>query len=252
MYKNLVVAVKNKIAEVTITRPNHGNDISTDVLTELADCFDNLERNIDVAVVILTGEGSRFFGKGAHIPELANIDSATAGKEQSARGQATFNKIADLSKPVIAAVNGFAMGGSCELALACHIRIADADKAKFSFPEITLGIIPGYGGTQRLTRLVGTGNALELMLTGAIIDAKRAQEMGLVNSTAASSNLLSKCKKMAKMIANMDPSAVKGVLKAVGGSLSMTPAEGQKLEAELFGELVISDAAKKRLQPKLL
>jgi len=197
-YQNLLIEVKDKIAVVTINRPDKMNALNSQTMGELKSAFTELNNNDDVYVVILTGSGEKAFIAGADISELNKLDMIS-GKEFSERGQEVFNTIENLSKPVIAAVNGFALGGGCEIALACHIRLA-SDNAKFGQPEVNLGIIPGYGGTQRLTRLINSGRAMEYILTGDMIDANEAYRIGLVNHVYPQNELMNKAIEMSKKI----------------------------------------------------
>ncbi|OGU54744.1 MAG: enoyl-CoA hydratase, partial [Ignavibacteria bacterium RBG_13_36_8] len=168
-FKNLLFEVKESIATVTINRPDKLNALNHDTMRELKELFTSLKNDDSINVVIVTGAGEKAFVAGADISELNKLEGAT-GKDFAEAGQSVFNLIENLGKPVIAAVNGFALGGGCELAMACHIRLA-SQKAKFGQPEVNLGIIPGYGGTQRLPRLINTGRAMEYLLTGDMIDA---------------------------------------------------------------------------------
>jgi enoyl-CoA hydratase/carnithine racemase len=192
-----------------------------------------LKREAATRVVIITGSGDRAFVAGADINELADISPAQA-KELAQRGQHVFDLIENLGKPVIAAINGFALGGGCELALACHLRVA-ADGAKIGQPEVKLGLIAGYGGTQRLPRLIGEGRALELLLTGEPVDAAEAFRLGLVNRVVPREKLLDECRALAKKILAAGPVAVRLTLEAVGRGLALSLDEGLALEADLFG-----------------
>lgn len=217
---------------VTINRPDKLNALSSDVLDELGEAFSLAESDKGVAAVVVTGSGERAFVAGADISELNKLDILT-GKEFSETGQALFNRIEKFGKPVIAAVNGYALGGGSELAWACHIRIATTN-AKFGQPEVNLGIIPGYGGTQRLTRLAGRGVATELIVTGAVIDADYALRLRLVNKVVDRSQLLSTAIKMAESIAEKAPVAVRLALRAIDASVQLPQNEGMTMEAELF------------------
>jgi len=232
-YKNILFEIKNKIAFVTINRPDKLNALNNDTLNELKTCFENIRLNDDVNVVILTGAGEKAFVAGADISELNKLDGTT-GKTFAEFGQGVFNQIENLNKPVIAAVNGFALGGGCELAMACHIRLA-SEKAKFGQPEVNLGIIPGYGGTQRLSRLINTGRAAELILTGDIIDANEAFRIGLVNKVYKLEELLDKATELAEKISSKGQIAVELSLKAIVSTNNLSETDGLKYEAELFG-----------------
>jgi enoyl-CoA hydratase len=179
----VLVEKQDRIAWVTLNRPDKLNALNNELLKELECELVGLEHDAAVGVIVFTGAGEKAFVAGADISELKDLDSATA-REQGLRGQAVFNRIAAMPKPTIAAVNGFALGGGCELALACHIRIA-SENAKFGLPEVSLGIIPGYGGTQRLPRLVGSGVALDMILSGDMVSAQDALRMGLVSRVFA-------------------------------------------------------------------
>lgn len=233
-YKNILFEIKNKIAFVTINRPDKLNALNNDTLNELKTCFENIRSNDDVNVVILTGAGEKAFVAGADISELNKLDGAT-GKTFAEFGQGVFNQIENLNKPVIAAVNGFALGGGCELSMACHIRLA-SEKAKFGQPEVNLGIIPGYGGTQRLSRLINTGRAAELILTGDIIDANEALRIGLVNKVYKPEELLDKATELAEKISAKGQIAVELSLKAIVSTSNLSEKDGLKYEAELFGD----------------
>lgn len=232
-YNNLLVEVKNTIALVTINRPDRLNALNKETLVELDSLFTNFKTDGDVDCVIITGAGEKAFVAGADIKEL-NQQNGISGEEFAQFGQSVFSKIENLGKPVIAAVNGFALGGGCELAMSCHIRVAN-DKAKFGQPEVNLGIIPGYGGTQRLARLINSGRAMEYILTGDMIDAAEAFRLGLVNHVYNSDELLPKAFEMAEKIASKGQLSVRLSVKAVKGSEKMNLQEGLEYEASLFG-----------------
>jgi enoyl-CoA hydratase len=233
MYQTLIVSTADRVSTVTINRPDKLNALNATAKTELRDLFTDLKTNPDVDVAVLTGAGDKAFVAGTDIKELTELDGET-GKEFSARGQEVFDSIENLGKPVIAAVNGYALGGGCELALACHIRIA-SENARFGQPEVNLGVIPGYGGTQRLARLIGRGRAMEMILTGNQIDAQEALRIGLVNKVVAQAELISTALATAKAIAGKGQIAVRMALKAVNMTQETTLSDGQKLEASLFG-----------------
>lgn len=232
-YKNLLLEQKDSIAVVTINRPDKLNALNNETLNELHELFSEIKNNEEIFVVILTGAGEKAFVAGADISELNKLD-LLSGKEFSEFGQAVFNLIENLDKPVIAAVNGYALGGGCELSLACHIRLA-SDKAKFGQPEVNLGVIPGYGGTQRLARLVNSGRALEYILTGDMITAEEAFRIGLVNRIYSSEELLPKAIEMAQKISSKGQVAVKMSVRAVVSCDELSQKEGQNFEAGLFG-----------------
>ena len=233
VYENVRLEIKNKIAYITIDRPKVLNALNTRTILELMAVFSNVKSDDKVLGCILTGSGEKAFVAGADIGELVQMMSTT-GKDFSLRGQSVLNFIEDLGKPVIAAVNGFALGGGCELSMACTMRIASKN-AKFGQPEVTLGIIPGYGGTQRLPRLVGQGRALELILTGDLIDAKEAHRIGLVNKVVPLEDLIPTCEKLLGKIFTKGPIAVKLSIEAVNHGLRVGPHEGLYTEANLFG-----------------
>jgi enoyl-CoA hydratase len=231
--QTLLFNTDKRIATVTINRPEKLNALNAQAKSELRDVFSRIKSDSNVDVVILTGAGEKAFVAGTDIGELIVLNSET-GKEFSAKGQELFDLIENLGKPVIAAINGYALGGGCELALACHIRIA-SENAKFGQPEVNLGIIPGYGGTQRLARLVGRGRAMEMILTGNPIDAHEALRIGLVNSVVPQAELQAAAMAMAQLIASKGQIAIRMALKAVNMTQETTLSDGQKLEASLFG-----------------
>ena len=232
-YQTLLYDLRNAIGYVTINRPEKLNILSRQVIQELYECFQSLRKDDEVRAVILTGSGEKAFVAGADINELA-AQSAIEGKDVSQFGQQVFNLIENLGKPVIAAINGFALGGGCELAMACTLRIA-AETARLGQPEIKLGIIPGYAGSQRLPRLVGKCRALELILTGEPVTAPEAHRLGLVNQVVPAVELLAAAERLAQKIISNAPLAVKFALEAVYHGMEMSSAEGQFLEATLFG-----------------
>lgn len=232
-FSTLLYAVNDRIATVTINRPEKLNALNATAKAELREMFALLKSDSSVDVVVITGAGEKAFVAGTDIKELTELNGET-GKEFSAKGQEVFDMIEELGKPVIAAVNGYALGGGCELALACHIRIA-SEKARFGQPEVTLGIIPGYGGTQRLARLIGRGRAMEMILTGIQVDAAEALRIGLVNKVVSSADLMPRALAMAQVISSFGQPAIRMALKAVNATQNMGLVEGQKLEAALFG-----------------
>ncbi|MBI4546994.1 MAG: enoyl-CoA hydratase/isomerase family protein [Ignavibacteriae bacterium] len=241
-HTTLFVDIKDRIAWVTINRPDKLNALNAQCKAELKEVFTNLRTNSEVDAVIITGAGEKAFIAGTDISELTSLN-AESGKQFSENGQAVFDLIQHLGKPVIAAVNGYALGGGCELALACHIRIA-SENAKFGQPEVNLGIIPGYGGTQRLTRVVGIGKAMELTLTGNTIDAQEALRIGLVNKVVPLVELLPTSEAMAKTILSKGQLAIRMTIKAMNASMELPLSEGLKLEAALFGEACSTEDAK--------
>lgn len=241
----LTLDINEGIALVTINRPKVLNALNAGLLGELQDTFAALATNQEVGAVIITGAGEKSFVAGADIKELATLNPVTA-KAVSERGQLTFRQIEEFPKPVIAAINGFALGGGCELALACHIRVA-ADNARLGLPEVSLGLIPGYGGTQRLARIIGKGRALEMVLTGDMVHADRAYEKGLVNHVVHGDVLLDKCREIANTIMTKGPLATRLALEAVNHGLEMPQADGERLEANLFGLLAATEDCKEGL-----
>ena len=232
-YENLLVERDNAVLIVTINRPNVLNALNATTLRELSQVIDQAAADDAIRALVLTGAGSRAFVAGADINELA-VQTPVGGREHARAGQALFDRIERLGKPVIAAVNGFALGGGCELAMACTIRLA-ADTARFGQPEINLGLIPGYAGSQRLPRLVGRGRALELLLTGAPITADEAWRIGLVNRVVPAADLIGEARTLARAIAAKAPVAVRYILDAVATGSEMPLAEAQTYEATLFG-----------------
>jgi len=231
-YQNLIFKIENKIATVTINRPEKLNALNNKTIEELGTVFQIIKDDDDIKVVVVTGAGEKAFVAGADISELNSLDAIT-GEKFSEKGQDVFNQIENLGKPVIAAVNGFALGGGCELALACHIRLA-SNNAMFGQPEVNLGIIPGYGGTQRLARLINPGRAAEYILTGDMISAEEALRIGLVNKVFEQDELMPKAYKMAEKIMGKGQIAVRMALKAVISSSELNLNEGLKIESGLF------------------
>ena len=233
-FAHLTLDVDGRIATLTVNRPDKLNALNDALITELGQAIDEVIRRDDVGGVILTGAG-RAFVAGADIAELAT-QGPIAGKQRALAGQAVFTRFSRSPKPVIAAVNGFALGGGCELAMACHLRLA-SEHAKFGQPEVKLGIVPGYGGTQRLARLVGRGRALQLLLTGETIDANEAYRIGLVNRVVPAAELLSAARKMLEQMLANGPLALALCVEAVDRGLEMPLEEGLMLEANHFGLL---------------
>jgi len=231
-FENIRFDKKDQIAYVTIDRPKVLNALNMATMGELRSLFADLKQDREVRVVILTGAGEKSFVAGADISELQRNNPVEA-KEYTHRGQAVLDQIENLGKPVIACINGFALGGGCELAMACTIRLA-SENAKLGQPEVKLGIIPGYGGTQRLPRLVGKGIALQLLLTGEMIGAEQAQRIGLVNEVVPVGQLISRAEAIAQMIIKNAPLAIQYCLEAVNHGMEMTQQEGLYLEATLF------------------
>src|SRR6266481_322967 len=243
---NVSYAKKGAIAYVTLNRPKVLNALNTKTWQDLKTAFEDARDDAAVRGVILTGAGDKAFIAGADISELTQLTAIEAEKSSSF-GQAVLDLIENLGKPVIAAVNGFALGGGCETAMACTIRIA-AENAKFGQPEVTLGLIPGGGGTQRLPRLVGKGRALRLILSGEIIAAQEAYRIGLVNEVAPTADLSPRAEAILKQIFSNAPLAVKYSLEAVNKGLETTQSEGLSLEASLFGLCAGTDDKKEGTQ----
>lgn len=233
-YKTISLTVADRIATITVNRPDKLNALNDRVIAELGNAIDAVRENADVGGVIVTGSG-RAFVAGADISELTQLD-AVAAKALAQRGQDVFARYETSPKPTIAAVNGFAMGGGCELAMACHIRIA-SDAAKFGQPEVKLGLIPGYGGTQRLPRLVGKGRALQLLMTGETIDANEAYRIGLVNRVVPPADLLATAATMLRSILANGPLAIAYCVETVNRGFDLTLHEALTLEATAFGLL---------------
>ena len=237
-FENLLIERDDAVAVITFNRPKVLNALNAQTLTDLSNAIDAFKADPGVRAIVLTGAGQKSFVAGADINELA-VQTPIEGKEHARRGQQIFDAIEQLGKPVIAAINGFALGGGCELAMACTMRFA-ADTARFGQPEINLGIIPGYGGSQRLPRLVGRGIALEILLTGDMISAQRAYEIGLVNRVVPAAELMTEAKKMAHLLASKAPIAVRYIIEAVHHGLDKSLDAGQFLETSLFGAIASS------------
>jgi enoyl-CoA hydratase/carnithine racemase len=230
---NVLYEKKNSIAYVTVNRPKVLNALNTPTWADLETAFQDAKADASVLGVILTGAGEKAFIAGADISELAHVDAY--GAEESSRfGQGVLDLIENLGKPVIAAVNGFALGGGCETAMACTMRIA-TEHAKFGQPEVKLGLLPGGGGTQRLPRLVGKGRALQLILTGETISAQEACRIGLVNEVVPAASLIDRAEAILKQIAANAPIAVKFSLEAANKGLETSQSQGLALEASFFG-----------------
>jgi enoyl-CoA hydratase len=233
--ENVLYEKKNAIACVTLNRPQVLNALNRAIIAELKATFEDARDDSAVRGVILTGAGDKAFAAGADISEILN-DTPLEAEEKTRFGQALTVLIENLGKPVIAAVNGFALGGGCELSMACTIRLA-AESAKFGLPEVKLGIMPGYGGTQRLSRLVGKGLALQLILSGGMITAQEAYRIGLVNEVVPNAELIGRAESILNQIGANAPQSVKFALEAVNKGLETSLAEGLLIEASLFGIL---------------
>jgi enoyl-CoA hydratase len=239
MFDNLLVERDGAVAILTINRPTVLNALNTQTVDELRRAMLELKADATARAIIVTGAGPNSFVAGADINELAVL-SPTAGREHALAGQHVFDVIENLGKPVIAAINGFALGGGCELAMACTLRIA-ADTARLGQPEIALGLIPGYAGTQRLPRLVGKGRAMEMLLTGAPIGADEAQRIGLVHRVVPAADLMTEARTLAAQLAANAPVAMRYIMNAVNKGLEMPFAEACQYEATLFGLVASTD-----------
>ncbi|MFZ9846665.1 MAG: enoyl-CoA hydratase/isomerase family protein [Flavobacteriales bacterium] len=233
-YTNIISQIADGISTITINRPQQLNVLNKQTIEELNSALNELENNASVRVVIITGAGEKAFVAGADIKEFAQF-STEQGKQLSAKGhELLFDKVANFSKPVIAAINGFALGGGLELAMACHIRIA-SENARMGLPEVGLGVIPGYGGTQRLPQLIGKSKAMEMILTAEMIDVKIALHYGLINRVVPSTELLAKATDIAKKIMKNSPMALTSAIKAVNANYT-DGLNGFAEEIKLFGE----------------
>jgi enoyl-CoA hydratase/carnithine racemase len=232
-YETVIYDVRGGIGYVTVNRPEKLNALNDQVMTDLDVCFASIERDPSMKAVIVTGAGEKAFVAGADIGVLA-AQTPVDGKERSVRGQRVLDRIENLGKPVIAAINGYALGGGCELAMACTLRLA-SETAKLGQPEVKLGIIPGYAGSQRLPRLVGKGRAMELILSGEPITAAEAWRIGLVNQVVPAKDLIPTCEALARKIMANGPLAVRFAMEALNRGCEMTQEQGQFLEATLFG-----------------
>jgi enoyl-CoA hydratase/carnithine racemase len=237
-FENIVLEKSHRIATVVLDRPP-GNTLSLTVLENLTAVFGEINDDREVRAVILTGAGDRFFCAGADIRELRSVDPV----ELAERGQVLFRSIETLSKPVIAAVNGAAYGGGCELAMACHLRVA-ADSARFAQQEANYGLMPSWGATQRLPRLIGRARALELLLTGDVLDAPRAELYGLVNARAPAAELVEAARQLARRLAAAPPLVVKAILSCVDTGLQQGLQEGLDSERENFGWIYRTEDAR--------
>lgn len=242
MYQTLLTSLENSIFTITINRPDRLNALNKKVLEELDSAICESESNAEIRSVIITGAGSKAFVAGADITEFGTLNQ-TEARAMAKRGQAIFFRIENSSKPVVAAVNGFALGGGCELAMSCHFRIA-AENAKFGQPEVNLGLIPGYGGTQRLTKLIGKGRAIELLLSADMIDAATALRYGLVNHVAAPEELLNKTKSILTLINTKAPLAIAKCIECANLAEEGAGKNGYDREIEAFGECFITEDMK--------
>ncbi len=241
-YENLLLEQVDGVATITLNRPPV-NALSVGLLDDLAAALDEIARDADTRAVVITGSGDRFFSGGAEIKEFNVVDPV----KQCALGHTVFRCIETLGKPVIAAVNGFALGGGCELAMACHVRYA-AETARFGQPEINLGIIPGWGGTQRLTRLVGRGRALEMMLTGDHMAAGDAERFGLVNHVFPPAEVKAAAQKLAARLAALPPLAIKAILECVDVGATLGIDKGWETERAQFASIGQTEDARAAIQ----
>jgi enoyl-CoA hydratase len=234
-YETLLCETKDQVARITLNRPQVLNALNTQVFNELETAFSALAQDPTVLVILLTGAGEKAFAAGADIKELAATDAA-AGEAKARRGQGVFRLIETCGKPVIGCINGFALGGGCELAMACTMRLA-SETARLGQPEVKLGLIPGYGGTQRLPRLVGQPMALKLLLTGEMINAAEALRIGLVDEVLPADKLMERAEALARIIAAMAPLAVAACIQAVRDGSEINLEEAIDMEAKIFGRL---------------
>jgi enoyl-CoA hydratase len=238
-FQNIFTAIENKVAIITINRPKQLNALNKNTIEELHQALSLFKDNNEVRSIILTGSGEKAFVAGADIKEFADFD-IEKGKDLALSGQEKlFNYVENFPKPIIGAINGFALGGGLELAMACHFRVA-SDNAKMGLPEVSLGVIPGYGGTQRLPQLVGKGKALELITTAKMINASQALQYQLVNYVVNTNELLGKCHQLAAAISNNSPKAISAAIKAVNAGFD-SEVNGYKKEIEEFGSCFGSD-----------
>lgn len=231
-FNTILFAVENNIATITINRADKMNALNADVINDISDALDHIMHNADIRSAVITGAGGKAFVAGADISEFPTLDSKGGEALSTVGHDKLFSKIENCSKPVVAAVNGFALGGGCELAMACHFRIA-SENAKFGQPEVNLGLIPGYGGTQRLVQLIGKGKAMELCLTAHLIDANEAKELGLVNYVCTSETLLEHTYKILSTINTKAPLALAKIITCINAANVNT---GFAVETKLFGE----------------
>lgn len=250
-YSTLLTSLESNIFTITINRPDKLNALNRTVMQELSDVMDEVYATSEIKSVIITGSGPKSFVAGADISEFLGLNAAE-GMELARKGQAVFFKIENSAKPVVAAVNGFALGGGCELALACHFRLA-AENAKFGQPEVNLGLIPGYGGTQRLTQLIGKGRSLEMLMSASMIDAQTALQYGLVNYVVPADQLLAKARSILDVINTKAPLAVAQCIQAANAAYGNRPLDtstsysymsGYDVEVSSFGECFATEDMK--------
>ena len=243
MYSTLLTELSEGTLIITINRPDKLNALNAQVFTDIENAVDELQTNPEIRSAIITGSGSKAFVAGADIAEFANYTKEQA-MALSKRGQDIFFKIENSKKPIVAAVNGFALGGGCELAMACHFRLA-SENAKFGQPEVNLGLIPGYGGTQRLTQLIGKGKSMELHMTANLIDAKEALQLGLVNHVTDADSLLSKTKEILQTIQSKAPIAISKLIECINTAASPDHLQnGYGKEVAAFGDCFATEDMK--------
>jgi enoyl-CoA hydratase len=233
-YNNILVEETSPVATITINRPNKLNALNRDTIQELSEAFSDLDADSDIKTIILTGSGEKAFVAGADISEFADFSVKQGGKLAAKGQKLLFDLVENLSTPVIAAINGFALGGGLELAMSCHFRVA-SDNARMGLPEVSLGVIPGYGGTQRLPQLIGKGRAMELIMTASMINAEQALSYGLVNHVVPQGELLELCEKLAGKISNNSSVAIGHAIKAVNAGFKHD-SNGYASEIKAFGE----------------
>ncbi|MBP8114960.1 MAG: enoyl-CoA hydratase/isomerase family protein [Chitinophagaceae bacterium] len=241
MYQTLLTSLENGVYIITINRPDKLNALNKDVFTDLNNAVTEIESNAAIKSAIITGAGPKAFVAGADISEFGSLDK-NAAMALAKRGQDIFARIENCTKPIVAAVNGFALGGGCELAMACHFRVA-SENAKFGQPEVNLGLIPGYGGTQRLVQLIGKGKAMELLMSAHLIDANEAKQLGLINYVTTAETLLDHTKKILDIINSKAPLAIAGCIKAANAVYDESK-DGYALEIEEFGNAFATEDMK--------
>lgn len=237
-YENILISNLNNVLTITVNRPDKLNALNKKTIEEIGAAVSDAEKDSTVKVIIITGSGQKAFIAGADISEFADF-TLSQGEDLSRHGHNVFNKIENCEKPVIAAVNGFALGGGCELAMACHFRIA-SENAKFGQPEVKLGLVPGYGGTQRLAMLIGKSKAMELLMTADMIDANEALLLGLVNYVVPLDQLLNKCSELAEKIKQQAPLAIAGIIRSVNDFYDETK-DGYETEITEFGKCFVTE-----------
>ncbi len=240
-YQTLLAGLENGIYTITINRPDKLNALNKDVFTDLDNAVNEINSNPEIKCAVITGAGPKAFVAGADITEFGGLDKVGA-MALAKRGQDIFFKIENCKKPIVAAVNGFALGGGCELAMACHFRLC-SENARFGQPEVNLGLIPGYGGTQRLTQLIGKGRAMEMLMSGSMIDATTALQFGLVNYVVPAGELLNKTKSILELINSKAPLAVAACIKTANAVFDETK-DGFKTEIDAFGDCFVTEDMK--------